>query len=94
MDSQRTTPVYCPSAKDDTVERLQAEIERLRAEVLGLNIALDRCVDGGTFDMVRDALKPFAGAVFNDNGDMTVDLAFPKYADFCNAYFAMRKTEK
>lgn len=32
----------------------QAEIERLGKEVLGLQIALDNCVDGGTHDMLRD----------------------------------------
>lgn len=40
---------------------------------------------------LRVALEPFANAVFNDNGDMTVDLAFAKYDDYVRAYFANRR---
>lgn len=36
------------------------------------------------------ALKPFSDAVFNDNGDMTVDRSVPKYDDFVEAYRALR----
>ncbi len=37
------------------------------------------------------ALTPFSNAVFNDNGDMSVNMAFAQYEDFCNAYFALRR---
>ncbi|WP_077961684.1 hypothetical protein [Ensifer adhaerens] len=38
-----------------------------------------------------EALQPFADAVFNDNGDMTVDLSFAKADDFIKAYFVHRR---
>jgi hypothetical protein len=52
------------------------EITRLRAEV----------------ERLRAALKPFADAVYNDNGDMTITHA--EHGCYVNAYFAMRSTFK
>lgn len=45
-------------------------------------------------DAMRKALKPFADAVFNDNGDMTVNLAAPTSEDFIAAYFCRRAALK
>ena len=42
-------------------------------------------------DGAQKALQPFSDAVFNDNGDMTVDMSFAKYDDFVRAYFAAKK---
>lgn len=42
---------------------------------------------------LRVALLPFANAVFNDNGDMTVDHSVATHDDYCNAYFALRATD-
>ena len=41
-------------------------------------------------DRAIKALRPFSDAVFNDNGDMTVDRSFPEYEDFVEAYRAHR----
>lgn len=38
----------------------------------------------------REALKPFADRVFNDNGDMTVS-GVPPAPDFIRAYFVLRR---
>lgn len=43
-------------------------------------------------EALRKALKPFAGRVFNDNGDMTINTASPSPEDYIQAYFAMKKT--
>lgn len=43
---------------------------------------------------LRQALKPFADQVYNDNGDMTVEGSYPKYEDIINAYFAYRATQE
>lgn len=55
----------------------QAEIERLGKEVLGLQIALDACVDGGTFDMVRDALRGLVDALAANDEDGLTEFAEP-----------------
>lgn len=39
---------------------------------------------------LRKALKPFAGCVFNDNGDMTVDRSSIDHDDFVRAYITLR----
>lgn len=39
----------------------------------------------------REALEPFADAVFNDNGDITVNLSAVDPDDFIAAYFAFRR---
>ena len=38
----------------------------------------------------RDALHPLSDAVFNDNGDITVNLSMPTGEEFIAAYFAVR----
>ena len=38
----------------------------------------------------RDALQPLSDAVFNDNGDITVNLSMPTGEEFIAAYFADR----
>jgi hypothetical protein len=45
-------------------------------------------------ERLRKALKPFSDAVFNDNGDVTVDHSVATHDDYWNAYCAMRATEK
>jgi hypothetical protein len=37
------------------------------------------------------ALEPFANAVFNDNGDLTVDRSFATYDDVVRAYFVLKE---
>lgn len=41
---------------------------------------------------LHEALRPFAGCVHNDNGDITVHSALAKYDDFVAAHFAFDKT--
>lgn len=41
-------------------------------------------------EKLRKALKPFADAVFNDNGDMTISPICDREA-YIAAYFAMRR---
>lgn len=43
-------------------------------------------------EKLRKALKPFAGHVFNDNGDMTINMSAPSSEEYIAAYFAMKKT--
>jgi hypothetical protein len=43
---------------------------------------------------LESALKPFADAVFDDNGGIEVELSRPTYDDFCAAYFALRRALK
>ena len=45
-------------------------------------------------DGVIAALKPFADAVFNDNGDMTVTIGVPTHGDFVRAYFALKAAQE
>lgn len=40
---------------------------------------------------IIEALQPFADAVFNDNGDITVNLSAVEPDDFIKAYFALRQ---
>ena len=42
-------------------------------------------------EATEEALTPFAAAVFNDNGDMTVSPCHDSYNSFIAAYFAHRK---
>lgn len=42
-------------------------------------------------EQLEPALRPFADAVFNDNGDMTVNFSAVKHDDFVAAYLALRK---
>lgn len=42
-------------------------------------------------ERLREALKPFSDAVFNDNGDMTIDLGLATSDDYVRAYFAYRR---
>ena len=43
-------------------------------------------------ERLRAALKPFADAVYNDNGDMTITPC--SIDDYAKAYFVMRDLEK
>jgi hypothetical protein len=45
-------------------------------------------------ERLRVALKPFADAVYNDNGDMTIDHAGIGIEQFATAYFVMRRTNE
>lgn len=49
--------------------------------------------DKEKIEKLRKALKPFADAVFNDNGDMTVSYGHLTSENCIQAYFAMKKTE-
>jgi len=42
-------------------------------------------------NLAAAALAPFASAVFNDNGDLTIDASAPTSKDLAAAYFALRK---
>jgi len=41
---------------------------------------------------LEKALKPFAGAVFNDNGDISVDMSAVDAEKMIQAYFALRRS--
>jgi hypothetical protein len=41
-----------------------------------------------------EVLLPFANAVFNDNGDITVDRSTVNYDDFVKAYFTLRAARR
>lgn len=56
-------------------EALQRENDALRSMVV----------------VASEALCPFAAAVFNDNGDMAVDLSPASADDYIRAYFADRR---
>lgn len=43
---------------------------------------------------LREALRPFAGRVFNDNGDLTVDTRSFSYDEIVAAYFVLRRARK
>jgi hypothetical protein len=50
--------------------------------------------DAEKISKLRKALKPFADAVFNDNGDMTISYANINSENCIAAYWAMKKTEE
>lgn len=72
-----------------------AEIERLRADLKGREAVCDSYANENQrfhdeIERLRAALKPFADAVYNDNGDMTITpCGIDEYA---KAYFVMRRT--
>ena len=45
-------------------------------------------------ERMQSALKPFADAVYNDNGDMTIDHSGIGVDQFAKAYFVMRNLEE
>jgi hypothetical protein len=75
-DGATQTPLHLTDETQSAIEQEQAE-----PDILILQQERDR---------LREALRPFADAVFNDNGDMSIDLSAPQPDDFINAYFAAR----
>lgn len=76
---------------DDMVSAIEAAlkaklttpaIDRLRSRIMELEKALERCLG---------ALRPFANAVFNDNGDVTYDHTMYGTGDLWRAYCRHRK---
>lgn len=58
----------------------------------GMDTLPDDCREAADeIERLRKALEPFANAVFNDNGDMTVDRSFATYDDFVRAYFVLKE---
>lgn len=75
-----------------TTRRLRLEVERAKAAA-GIRIAEleKRLADAErVISKQRDALQPLYDAVFNDNGDITVNLSMPTGEEFIAAYFADR----
>ena len=69
-------PLYVhPPASSSEIDRLRRELEEARK-------ALEKA---------HTAIQPFADAVYNDNGDMTVNMSFATYDDFVRAYFVSKK---
>lgn len=72
----------------DKIDRLTAEIERLReAKRLAGLIADERSRENVA---LRAALKPFADCVYNDNGDVTVTYGTVVPFDYFRAYRVLR----
>ena len=66
----------------DTIDALARQAEALQRENAELRKMVTDC---------SAALSPFADAVFNDNGDMAVNLSLASGDDFIRAYFADRR---
>jgi septal ring factor EnvC (AmiA/AmiB activator) len=72
------------------VKCLQEASKAASANVVLLRNRLD--VAEALVAELREALKPFADCVFNDNGDVTVDTSNrPTHDDYVQAYFAHRR---
>jgi len=62
-------------------------VEVAQMDAVGrLGVAIQR------IDRLKAALKPFADAVYNDNGNMTITPC--SISDYAKAYFTMRDLEK
>lgn len=70
------------SARNDLPSCLDT-IEAQAARIVELEAALEK---------TRRTLLPFAGRVFNDNGDMTVDIGRFSHDEIVAAYWAERST--
>lgn len=44
-------------------------------------------------ERLREALRPFAACVFDDNGDFRVDASFADYDEFIAAYRALQQSQ-
>lgn len=73
------TDYYIPQ-----IEKLDAQISLQARTITNQRAEIAR---------LRAALKPFAGAVFNDNGDMTIS-PVTGAEPYKKAYFAMRQNEQ
>lgn len=71
-----------PALALERAERTEARVQALQRE----NDALLSMIV-----VASEALSPFAAAVFNDNGDMSVDLSPASGDDYIRAYFAYRR---
>lgn len=103
VDDLRTILASLASRHQEPVNESAENVDRVDYDKWQfLNDTIDRCrrdaaeatakleTAEAERDALRKALEPFADAVFNDNGDMTVNLAAPTSEDFINAYFALR----
>lgn len=73
----------------DTLEAAKAAAQA-HHEAAILSALEPQAVDDAMVERMRAALRPFSDAVFNDNGDLTVDLGAATHDDFVRAYFAYR----
>lgn len=73
---------------DSLVERL-TNIDPADTPCMAKELATEAAA---AIEKLQKALRPFAGRVFNDNGDMTINTAAPTSEEYIQAYFAMKKT--
>jgi hypothetical protein len=80
-------PCSAAHAVPDAVKRLLTEKEEWRQKYADAAVSADEA------ERLRAALEPFAAAVFNDNGDMTISPVTDRHA-YSKAYFAVRGVEQ
>jgi hypothetical protein len=73
---------------DSLIERL-TNIDPADTPCMAKELATEAAT---AIEKLRAALRPFAGHVFNDNGDMTINMSAPTSEEYIAAYFAMKKT--
>lgn len=79
------------TAAADTLERIAAEnYSDPATDDLTVPLAIKLAETETENAKLRAALKPFAGAVFNDNGDMTISPVSDREA-YIKAYFALKR---
>lgn len=72
----------CAAATENSPQYIRADLVRKALE--------PQAVDDAMVERTRLALRPFSDAVFNDNGDLTVDFSAATHDDFVRAHFAYR----
>lgn len=80
--AENATHIMSGSVSTPWINRDEFRVELTRA---GLAI-----VDAGKLRRMREALEPLYNRVFNDNGDMTVDMASLTHDETIAGYFAYR----
>lgn len=73
--------------KSDEIHQLQTELKTWIEQAASLEMRLAGAE--AKIKTLEEALKPFADAVYNDNGDMTVQPC--GYDEHIGAYFAMKR---
>lgn len=61
-----------------------AEVAALKGELLAVREVLEKS---------NAALQPLRNGVFNDNGDMTVDVSWAKHDDYVRGYYASKRID-
>lgn len=74
--------------------RWKGEAEIGPAEQAATKEYIAPVTDHADVERLRAALRPFAGCVYNDNGDMLVSAGRVTSDDFCAAYFAINRESK